>query len=323
MEDPSLELLTPAPDDRLYSWLNEFYGYPVEITQREVLRHRDLSYVERIHLANALPETLIYKLVLPPWDIEQDLHERVLIPSISNSARLFLSAHLGELTALFIEDLGTDSLLNRHIDNDVAQMIGRELAKLHRAYSYRIDELMQVNVLRSLLPLDYEQFTVDMLGRMQEWNLVSNGDVDDMRRLAGTLASNLAGEPVSLVHGDMFAENILLRNNQLFIIDWSWFTVIGIPAMDLATLTSKHHKNGSFFEWRDVVLDAYCFESGREPADVQKAIPFAETLGRLMFLHWLVERRQRGITGTTVGHVDTLIPKVVQELNQRLVTHNA
>jgi hypothetical protein len=84
--------------------------------------------------------------------------------------------------------------------------------------------------------------------------------------------------------------------------------------MDLATLTMKHHKNGEFHQYSEQVIESYCFESGRDSRDVRKLIPSATTLGRLMFLFWLVERRRRGILGTTVGPVDLLIPKIVDEL---------
>lgn len=317
-ENESLELLTPAPEQRLQAWLDEFYGKPVSIMQRELLRHRDLSRVERLFIGDALPATLIYKQVLPPWDVEQDLHERVLIPSISNSATLYLTGRWGSLTALFMEDLGTQSLVNHEVDAEFAANLGKELAKMHRAYSYRIDELMHVNVLRSLLPLDYEEFARALANQLREWHLLAEGDFDDLLQLARTLASGLAGEPVSLVHGDLYAENILVRGSRLFIIDWSWFTIIGVPIMDLAALTSDHFKNGTFVRWRDTVLDAYCFESGRSLEDILAAAPYAESLSRLVFLHWLVERRSRGIMGTTVGPVDLLIPKIVTELRERL-----
>jgi len=75
------------------------------------LRHRDLSYVERLWIADSLPQSLIYKLVLPPWDIELDINQRVLSPSVSSSPQLYLTAHHGSLTVLFLEDLGADSLL--------------------------------------------------------------------------------------------------------------------------------------------------------------------------------------------------------------------
>jgi thiamine kinase-like enzyme len=317
-ENETLQLLTPAPEERLLGWLAEFYGKPVSIVGRELLRHRDLSMVERLYVDNALPASLIYKLVLPPWDVEQDLHERVLIPSISNSATLFMSAHYGQMAALFLEDLGTHSLLGSNADADLASAVGKELAKLHRAYSYRIDELMQVNVLRSLVPIDYEHFAERLLGRLLSWRIIEKDDARLIAKLAGILASKLAGEPISLVHGDLYAENILIRNDRLFIIDWSWFTIVGVPAMDLATLTMNHFKNGDFYNHRDTVLDAYCFESGRQLEDVAASLPYAETLSRLYFLNWLVERRNRGILGTTVGPVEGVIVGVMNELKERL-----
>ena len=317
MENESLTLLQPAPEERLAAWLEEFYGKRVEITRREQLRHRDLSFVERLWIGDALPESLIYKLVLPPWDIEQDLHERVLQPSIAHTAQLFMSAHFGQMTAMFLEDLGKESLLQRKVDAEFAADIGKELAKLHRSYSYRIEELRHLNILRALPPTEYPAFVGNIIGLLREWKLLRKDDERELNALAERLSVVLASEPVSLVHGDMYAENILVRNDKVFIIDWSWFTHIGVPAMDLASLTSNHFKNGDFFQWRDTVLDAYCFESGRKTDEVVAVLPYAELLSRVMFLNWLVVRRERGIMGTTVGPVDELIPKIVDEVIAR------
>jgi thiamine kinase-like enzyme len=312
-EDESLNLLVPPPDEKLAGWLREFYGKPTEIVKRQLLRHRDLSYVERLTIADALPESLIYKLVLPPWEIEQDLHERVLIPSITNSAQLYLSGHYGPQTALFLEDVGVVSLLDAP-DEELASRIGEDLAKMHRSYCYRTDELLQMNILRTLSPLDYGQFTSDLTGKLSEWSLITETERENLMQLAQTLAGKLAGEPTSLVHGDLYAENIILRNEKFYIIDWSWFTILGVPIMDLATLTMKHPKNGAFHAFADQVIESYCFESGRDSQDVRGLIPAATTLGRLLFLYWLAERRRRGILGTTVGPVDELIPKIVAEI---------
>ena len=321
-EDESLKLLTPAPDERLHAWLAEFYGKRVEISSRSVLRHRDLSYVERLHIVDALPASLIYKQVLPPWDVEQDLHQKILIPSVSNSAQLYLSGHCGPLTALFLEDLGSD-YLEGWANAEVASRVGEELAKLHRAYSYRTEELMHTGVLRSIFPGDYELLVLNLVQSLSDWGLVSDEDKLDLRQLAAVLAQMLAKEPTSLVHGDMYAENIIVRNERLFIIDWSWFTILGVPLMDVATLAMVHHKNGSFSKWREDFIEAYCFESARDCAQVRELLPYAEALSRLLFLQWLVERRSRGIFGTTVGPVDNLIPKIVQELRQRFAAISA
>jgi len=317
VENESLKLLMPVSEERLLGWLSEFYNKPVKISRRETLRHRDLSIVERLGIEEGLPDSLIYKLVAPPWEIEQELHERVLIPSISNSAQLYMSAHYGELTAMFMEDLGTHSL-QKHGTSALAGRLGKELAKLHRAYSYRTDELVSVRVLPMIFPIDYEEFTTKLSRRLTDWNLLKSGDAEDLAMLANILASKLAGEPISLVHGDFYAENVITRKERLFFIDWSWFTILGVPVMDLATLTMTHMKNGDFTQWKDVVIDAYAFEAGRDVADLCAVLPAAEALSRVLFLHWLVERRGRNIMGTTVGPVDDLIPQVVTELRARL-----
>ena len=317
-EDASLNLMPPVPEEKLTLWLKEFFGKEVRIVKRALLRHRDLSYVERLEFEDALPESLIYKVVLPPWDIEQDLHERILIPSISNSPQLFMAAHHGQATAMFMEDLGTDTLIASGGSVDIARRIGEELAKMHRSYSYRTDELLQLNILRSLSPIDYESFTADFCQKLSTWGLLGPGEVEQMERLAKTLAPPLAGEPISLVHGDLYAENIILRGNRLFIIDWSWFTNLGVPLVDLATLSLEHHKNGAFARHRHELIESYCFESGRSEKDVRATLPYAETLSRLLFLEWLVERKSRGIEGTTVGPVDNLIRTLVAELIGRL-----
>ncbi len=305
------------PQDKLLSWLGEFYGKEVQIAEREVLRHRDLSFVERLKIADSLPASLIYKLVLPPWDIEQDLHERILIPSLSNSAQLYLSAHYKNITALFLEDLGPNSLVTNN-SAELANRIGEDLAKMHRSYSYRTAELMHVGVLRTVTPGDYPTLTADLISNMENWQLIELPEKEKLLRLSHLLAEKLANEPISLVHGDFYAENLILRGDRFFIIDWSWFAILGVPLMDLATVTMNHAKNGSLLQWKNQIIEGYCFESARDVKEVMALLPFAETLSRLFFLQWLVERRVRGILGTTIGHVDSVIPNAVQELCTRL-----
>jgi len=312
-ENSSLKLLEPVPQERLDRWLTEFYGHPVTIVKREVLRHRDLSYVERIWIADSLPSSIIYKLVAPPWDIEKDILEWVLIPSISNSAQLYLAAHYGPMIALFLEDLGTQSLVN--VGNPkIAGILGKDLAKMHRAYIYRVDELMRADVLRTITPIDYTTLTAALIKQLKIWQLIINKDEIALQKLASKLASQLAREPISLVHGDYYAENVILHNERLSVIDWSWFTFIGVPLLDLATITSAHTKNGNFNRFKHEVIEAYCDESARHMSDVLALLPYAEALSRLLFLQWLVEKKSRGLEGTIVGPINDLILQVVQEV---------
>lgn len=319
MENITLKLLQPPPDEKLAAWLSEMYGKPVVIASRELLRHRDLSYVERLCLLDAVPESLIYKVVLPPWDIEQDLHEHILIPSVSSSPRLYLSGHYHGMTALFLEDLGRQSLVEL-ATSESANQLGTELAKLHRSFTYRIQELRDSSILRHVLPTDYESLCGMLCSSLKSWHLMDKDQESQLTRLAQIIASRFETEPISLVHGDFYAENIIIDKNKLFIIDWSWFTIIGAAIMDLASLTMDHIKNGSLQEFRQEVIGAYCMEYSRDQDELLVQLPYAEALSRLFFLHWLVERRSRGILGTTVGPVDPLIQKVIAELQERLVS---
>lgn len=316
MENESLELLRVPPSQRLDSWLQEIYGKTVDISDRRILRHRDLSYVERLTLSDAIPGSLIYKVVLPPWDIEQDLHERILIPEVSGSARLYLSGTYQGATALFLEDLGTVSLLDLQ-NSDIATKLGTELAKLHRAFTYRIDEVREQGILRTIYPQDYPRLTDEIVMRLRQWSLAGIDEIEELARFADSLCAALKNEPISLVHGDLYAENLLFNNGKLQIIDWSWFTTIGASIMDLATVTMPHPKNNGLEQHREEIIDAYCSEYSRTLAEVTQLLPFAEALSRLLFLQWLVERRSRGILGTTIGPVDGVIPTIVAELIAR------
>lgn len=317
VENESLKLMQAPPQERLTAWLSEIYGKPVEVVERQLLRHRDLSYVERIRLADAIPASLIFKVVLPPWDIEQDLHERILIPEVSSSARLYLSGFYKGSTALFMEDLGTGALAEQQSE-EVASRLGAELAKLHRAFTYRIAEVQDQGILRRLPPQTYCSIAEELTANISEAAICSKSELAAVNKLAAVIADALADEPISLVHGDLYAENILINSGKIYIIDWSWFTTIGAPIMDLATLTMNHPKNSGFQSRRDDVIEAYCSEYSRPLVEVQTRLPYAEALSRLLLLQWLIERRGRGIMGTTIGPVDTVIPVVVRELGAKL-----
>lgn len=318
MENETLNLLIPPPQEWLDNWLSEMYGKRVEIEKRQLLRHRDLSFVERLWLKDAMPKSLIYKVVLPPWDVEQDLHEHILIPSVSNSARLYLSGTYQGTTALFMEDLGeqtfTDSLLKYP---GLPVRLGTELAKLHRAFTYRIAEVKETGVLRILMPDGFAELASEIADELSNWNLIEKSDKDTMLELGETIAREFADEPVSLVHGDLYAENVLFDGEHLFIIDWSWFTRISTPILDLATLSMDHFKNGALVKHRAEIIEAYCLEYSRNQKEIYKRLPLAELASRLLFLEWLVERRRRGIMGTTVGPVEILIQSLLKELCMR------
>jgi thiamine kinase-like enzyme len=319
VENETLSLLIPPPQECLSSWLTEIYGKPVEIERRTLLRHRDLSFVERLWLKDTVPRTLIYKVVLPPWDIERDLHEKILIPSVSNSARLYLSADLCGATVMLVEDFGEISLLDSlKSTKGLPELAGREIARFHRAYSLRVEEMKKAGILRIVLPADFVQLASEMEAELDNQDLISRSQLKVLSEAAETLADRLAAETISLVHGDLYAENLLFDGENLHIIDWSWFARISMAILDLATVSMNHFKNGELSHHGGELVEAYCREYGRDINETCARLPYAEMATRFMFLEWLVERRRRGIMGTTVGPVDILISTVLKELSIRL-----
>lgn len=314
-KNPAIKLLEPVPEKLLFSWLNEFYGKEVSVANRTVLRHRDFSYVERIQLSEALPDSLIYKLVIPPWDIEQDLHERVLVPSISNSAQLYMTAHYGNITAMFMEDLGT-VYMNESADKESCLKFAKHLARMHRAYSYRLEELIDAGILRHLSSDNLPEFGSNLFLRLSKLESISDEQSKELHNLFEIVRDNLKAETLSLVHGDLYAENVVLRGSRQHLIDWSWFTSIATPLIDLATITSDHPKNGVILQFKEEFLEAYCFESGRSLEELSGLKPSAHALERFLFLSWLAERKDRGIVGTTVGHVDELVSAVIGQIQE-------
>ena len=135
-----------------------------------------------------------------------------------------------------MEDVGTVSLLDESTE-ELASRIGEDLAKMHRSYCYRTDELLHMNILRTLSPVDYGQFTENLISSLREWNLIDEQHARNLMALAQTLATKLAGEPTSLVHGDLYAENIILRSDPLFnhrlvLVHHSWRAHYGSRHLD-------------------------------------------------------------------------------------------
>ncbi|HMO23289.1 MAG TPA: phosphotransferase, partial [Candidatus Melainabacteria bacterium] len=243
--------------------------------------------------------------------------ERVLVPSISNSARLYMTAHHGSVTALFLEDLGNE-YLTEHATAEIAQLFGEELAKMHRSYTYRMAEIIDSGIMRNLETPNIEPFTEKLVE-----GLMRLGNLDAVRKktlldAASFCKSKLKDEPPTLVHGDLYAENIVLRKDELYLFDWSWFTSIGPCMIDFASMVSDHPKNGIFRNYSKEFAEAYCFESGRKPDEILELASCGAILERLLFLSWLEERKSLGVLGTTVGHVDNLIEKVIGQIEDKL-----
>ncbi|MBX9721532.1 MAG: hypothetical protein K2X81_09075, partial [Candidatus Obscuribacterales bacterium] len=75
-----------------------------------------------------------------------------------------------------------------------------------------------------------------------------------------------------------------------------------------------HAKNGELLKFRKAIIEGYALGSGLSVDEIERQLPAAFRLSRLLFLQWLLTRVEMGITQTTVGPVLPLIEKVVAEI---------
>ena len=138
---------------------------------------------------------------------------------------------------LWIEDLGSDDLwAHRNDDWDVRRDLYRkalvEVAKIHRLASALVD--LQPPFDEDLYYWEQEYFVEQYLRR---FSAAPAGEIDDL--LGGeelkALRQGLAALPRSLVHRDFQSENVMVRDGEVFLIDYQGLR-LGRPEYDVASL---------------------------------------------------------------------------------------
>lgn len=289
----------------------------IQISRVDNLRQRDFSVVARIHFhlpCGSNVPSLIYKKVRAPWHCEAQIMRFVKDAQLPNVPHLIGAKISGDLAETLQEDAGSLSLCDYNSD-ELAMITGLALAQTHdralesnKCYPQifarldsgeKIAECFQANAskLGGLYP-DFNQ------------NILAN-----LAAVGSEVAEQLESLECCLQHGDLYGENIVLKDgNSPVFIDWSYFCFIGPRIYDLATLASSHSKNGSLVQHRKALLAGYSAGSEFSVEQIENLLPSAFRLSRLLFLQWLLTRVQMGITETTVGPVRPLIDTVVSEI---------
>ncbi|MBC7999259.1 MAG: phosphotransferase [Leptolyngbya sp.] len=316
----NLQLIVFPEVSEIEKFITRSIGKKVQVTHINVLRHRDFSFVARVfihpHFRSLVGfDTLIYKKVKAPWDCEANIALYVKNSGLPHTARL-IEISKAPITAQFLqEDLGELSLMIRN-SHKLALETGRRLAEIHlmakSATAELPEKLERFDSAKSIVEL-----AADCYYKLHE----HFADFDRLLALqmvgcAVRDAQKLTEGDMCFQHGDVYAENIMLRQTSLAptFIDWSYFCFVGPQLYDLATLTSAHSKNRALFKRRDAVIQGYCDVAQMPVEAVKEMLPAAFRFSRLMFLKWLLVRVDMGITQTTVGPVRPLIDRVVQEI---------
>jgi aminoglycoside/choline kinase family phosphotransferase len=282
--------------------LSAHFGRPVRIAG---LKRRPLATsshaIERLRVTFASGERLsvIFKRLCPGEKLygnerEVLIYRRLLDGERFGAPTLYASAY-DEAEGrywLFLEYLGSTTLEQGDDEEWFAAV--RWLARMHSTYHGREDDLRALACLMDHGPAYYR-----MVAQTARRNLELAGATEALVRfdaLMGrydSLVSYVVDEPRTLVHGDIFAQNLLLQPGaRIRAIDWE-SAAIGLGAWDLARLLDGWGSMKARF------LAAYLAEFERHVAvpfdgeGFQRLFGHCEILNTLWHLRWSVEACSR------------------------------
>src|SRR5262249_41573958 len=233
----------PGLREVLEQGLSAHFGRPVRITG---LQRRPLAIsshaIERLRVMLASGERLrvVFKQPQPGEKLYGNEREVLIYRRLLDGARFGAPALYGALYDegercywLFLEDLGSLTLDEGDVEAWLAA--ARWLAGVHASYHGREDDLRELGCLMEHGPAYYH-----MVGETARRNLELAGAgealvrFDALMRRYDSLVNSLAGEPRTLVHGDIFAEHLIIQpGGRIRAIDWE-SAAIGLGAWDLA-----------------------------------------------------------------------------------------
>jgi len=291
----------PAPRKVLEQGLSAYLGRPVRITR---LQRRPLATsshaIERLRVKLTSGERLkvVFKQLQPGEKLygnerEVLVYRWLLAGERFGAPALYASVYdEGERRYwLFLEDVGSSTLDEGDVEEWFAA--ARWLAGVHASYHGREAELRELGCL-----MEHGRAYYHLVGETARRNLELAGATqalvrfDALMRRYDSLVNYLAGEPRTLVHGDVFADNLIIQpGRRVRAIDWE-SAAVGLGAWDLAKLLDGWGSMKAAF------LTAYVTEFERHvglPLDregFQRLFEHCELLNPLWHLRWSVEECQ-------------------------------
>src|SRR5262245_37094831 len=289
----------PAPwSEVLEQGLSAHFGRPVRIAG---LKRRPLATsshaIERLRVVLASGERLwvVFKRLQPGEKLYGNEREVLIYRRLLDGERFGAPALYASVFDegqrrywLFLEDLGLSTLDEGDVEEWFAAV--RWLARMHATYHGREDDLRALACLMEHGPAYYH-----MVAQSARRNLELAGAGEALERfdaLMGrydSLVDCLVGQRRTLVHGDIFAQNLILQpGGRIRAIDWE-SAAIGLGAWDLARLLEGWGSMKAAF------LAAYLPEFERhvagpfDPGGFQRLFEHCEILDVLWHLRWSVE----------------------------------
>jgi hypothetical protein len=291
----------PTPREVLEQGLSAHFGRPVRIGGLKSCPQATSSHaIDRLRITLASGERLpvIFKRLSPGEKLygnerEVLIYRRLLDGERFGAPALYASVYdEGERRYwLFLEDLGPSTLDEGDVEEWFAAV--RWLARMHGTYHGREADLRALACLMEHGPAYYH-----LLAQSARRNLDLAGAGEALARFDAlmcrydSLVAYLVGQRRTLVHGDLFAENLVLQPGaRIRAIDWE-SAAIGLGAWELARLLEGWGSMKAAF------LSAYLAEFERHfagPFDrggFQRLIAHCQVLNALWHLRCSVEACQ-------------------------------
>jgi hypothetical protein len=268
---------------------------PVAIDRRPVAV-RSTHPIDRLHVTLDSGERLpiIFKRLEPAlgWKARRRevlIYRRLLASARFGAPALYASIH-DEAAGrywLFLEDVGDQTL--KHADTAAWRAAVRWLAAMHGTYLGREDELRALDCLG-----EHGRPYYAAIADQARANLRAAGADRALERFEalmdrfGPALSDLAAQPRTLVHGDIFPRNIALQpGDRIRPFDWE-SAAIGLPVWDLVRLLDGwgRDKPALFSLYLDELERRSALPIDREAAG--SAFAICEALNILWHFGWSV-----------------------------------
>jgi len=246
---PGTELV---PEDILLEGLCNSFRRPVEIvhTEWQPVEYASTHPIDRLQVrlgSGELLSMIFKRLRSEPVDrgreeLPKGNHQEVAIYRHVLADRRFGAPALYASVVdevhgrywLFLEDVGEQALEEVGMGTWFAAV--RWLAEMHGAYLGREGELRELDCLQEHGPEYYHT-----IARIARQNLFLAGSAelgrfDNLMKDFEAMVARLSSQPRTLVHGDIFEQNLMVQPGpRIRPIDWE-SAAIGLPALDLARL---------------------------------------------------------------------------------------
>jgi hypothetical protein len=288
----------PTPREVLEEGLSAYFRRPVKIARLRRQPWLASSHTiegQFVRLDSGERLRVIFKQLRPrqkaPGNPREVLiYQRILTGQRFGAPTLYASLYdeAHDRYWLFMEDVEEGALSGADVDEWLAAV--RWLAGMHRTYYGREQELREFGCLEEHGLPYYRSIAASA---REHLSLASDGErlarFDRLMARYDSVVAHLTGQPRTLVHGDIYPDNLLFQPGpRIRPVDWE-SAGIGLPAWDLTRLLDGWERR------RPIFIAAYLEEFAQGPAaplDPQafdRTLQYCTILNALWHLGWEVE----------------------------------